>query len=85
MGLGKLTASWPIPLPEVKFGFAGGLGPANLAIQLEKMSKSTGGRSLWVDMESGLRSKILEKDGETKDIFDINKCMACILAASSHL
>jgi hypothetical protein len=88
MGLGKLTTSWPEPLPNVKFGFAGGLGPANLADQLEKMAKAVGGRSLWIDMESGLRSQIVVKEGEgstTKDIFDINKCMTCILAAKAHL
>ena len=82
MGLGKCSASWPAPpeAHELKFGYAGGLSPANLAQQLRAIDAVAGGRTLWVDMESSLRTAL--KDGG--DIFDVNKAMKCVDAVIEH-
>jgi len=77
MGLGVSTTSWPAPPPSgsaLRFGYAGGLSPTNLAAQLELIEATAPGRSLWVDMESSLRT-LLKDDS---DIFDANKAMACV-------
>jgi hypothetical protein len=87
-GTGVVAASWPTPL-AAPFGYAGGLGPKTLALQLGKMmdtveasAASVAVPSLWVDMESSLRTVLGPKDGET-DTFDVNKCMACVLIAEA--
>jgi len=75
MGLGVSSTSWPTPPPaELAFGYAGGLSPTNLKSQLHSMGASAAGRTLWVDMETSLRT-ILKDD---RDIFDANKAMACV-------
>ena len=38
------------------------------------MSEVAAGRTLWVDMETGVRSKM--SDGA--DIFDLDKALACV-------
>ena len=77
MGLGVSTTSWPAPPPSgspLKFGYAGGLSPSNLKQQLALIEATAAERSLWVDMESSLRTT-LKND---TDIFDANKAMACV-------
>jgi len=77
MGLGVSTTSWPAPpstTSGLRFGYAGGLSPVNLAQQLALIETTAPGRSLWVDMESSLRT-LLKDDS---DIFDANKAMACV-------
>uniref|UniRef100_A0A7S4BHZ9 Uncharacterized protein n=1 Tax=Chrysotila carterae TaxID=13221 RepID=A0A7S4BHZ9_CHRCT len=74
MGLGISAASWPTPDEAVPFGFAGGLSPTNLQQELAKMDEIAAGRVIWVDMESSLRTELL--DG--RDIFDCNKAMLCV-------
>jgi len=77
MGLGVSTTSWPAPPPSgsaLRFGYAGGLSPSNLAHQLSLIEATAPGRSLWVDMETSLRT-VLKDDS---DIFDANKAMACV-------
>ena len=78
MGLGVAATSWPPPptLEALKFGYAGGLSPANLVQQLDSMESVAAGRTLWVDMETSLRTKL--KDDS--DIFDANKVMRCVTA-----
>ena len=86
VGTGVLAKAWPAP-PEAptKFGYAGGLGPANLGEQLRRMVEVVGasearrGDSFWVDMESSLRTILA--DGT--DLFDVNKCVACAIQATS--
>ena len=74
-GMGTVAGSYPAPPPEgVRFGYTGGLGPANLSNQLKKMAEAAGGRELWCDMESSMRSKYA--DGT--EFFDVYKAMACI-------
>ena len=75
-GLGVAAAFWPPPpTTGVKFGYAGGLGPKNLKAQITKMAVAAPGETIWVDMESSLRTAL--EDGA--DIFDLNKCMSCVL------
>ena len=76
-GMGTVAPAYPPPPPAgVRFGYTGGLGPGNLLSQLHKMEAAAGGREVWCDMESSLRSKY--QDG--KDFFDVYKAMACIRA-----
>ena len=65
----------------VHFGYAGGLSPANIAEQLGRIEATAPGRTLWVDMESSLRTRLKEDEG---DIFDANKAMACVRAVIEH-
>jgi hypothetical protein len=76
MGLGVSTTNWPSPPSNaaLRFGYAGGLSPANLTEQLARMGRTAPGRTVWVDMESSLRS--VHKDDS--DVFDCNKAMACV-------
>ena len=79
-GLGVAAAFWPPPpTTGVKFGYAGGLGPKNLTAQVRKMAAAAPGEMIWVDMESSLRTQL--EDGA--DIFDVNKCMSCVLQVLS--
>eukprot|EP00534_Pseudo-nitzschia_fraudulenta_P015302 CAMPEP_0201236880 /NCGR_PEP_ID=MMETSP0852-20130820/8241_1 /ASSEMBLY_ACC=CAM_ASM_000632 /TAXON_ID=183588 /ORGANISM="Pseudo-nitzschia fraudulenta, Strain WWA7" /LENGTH=290 /DNA_ID=CAMNT_0047530947 /DNA_START=161 /DNA_END=1033 /DNA_ORIENTATION=- len=83
-GTGVLPSVWsPIP-PEIAgytVGYAGGIGPENVSVVLEKIKEvvvvadeddgtgDDGGRVFWIDMESKLRS---QKNG--RDVFDLDKC-----------
>lgn len=59
-----------IPLEDVsKVGYAGGIGPDNVARKVIELSRNTGVQDFWVDMESGVR---------TNDWFDISKAEAVI-------
>ncbi len=40
--------------------------------------KEVKGKNVWIDMESSLRTIVLEKDGSQKDIFSIDKCFSCV-------
>ena len=74
-GTGVLASYWPSPPEEYDIGYAGGIGPENISSVLEKVIIAGKGRSVWIDMESSLRST---KNG--KDIFDLDKCYKCIEA-----
>lgn len=67
-GEGRSPASWPVPQKGVFCGYAGGLGPENLRIQLQKIAEAAGNAEIWIDAESGLRS------GD--DAFDLEKARA---------
>ena len=57
-------------------GFAGGLNRDNVATVLDQLRKGAArGRSIWIDMESGLRSDI---DGSER--FDVNRAWAVCAA-----
>lgn len=83
MGLGKCASSYPPPpdSTRLRFGYAGGLSPTNIAQQLQAIEGVASGRTLWVDMESSLRTILKDgvKDGQG-DIFDVNKAMKCVTA-----
>jgi hypothetical protein len=67
---------WPHPYlldpPKTAFGFAGGLGPDNLAVELPKIQAAAANQSFfsWIDMESKLR--------DAEDWFDIERAMTCL-------
>ena len=61
---------------QVRCGFAGGIGPANVSKILTALPAHMGDTPTWIDMESSLRATL---DG--KDVFSIDKCFACLEAA----
>ena len=54
-GRGVQPESWPAPLPRVRCGYAGGLGPANVAAELPRIGAASGALPFWIDMASSLR------------------------------
>lgn len=86
-GLGVLADEYQSPLcvgtQDIPCGYAGGIAPDNVLGVLSNVSRAATGKPVWVDMESSLRSKLTDKqhpDGH--DVFSIEKCMACVVAAS---
>lgn len=75
-GTGVASTSWPTPPSNYEIGYAGGIGPSNIRQVLTEVQAVAGGRSIWIDMESSLRSI---KNG--KDVFDLDKCYEVIDAA----
>ena len=63
-GRGITPDGWSVPHSRAQFGYAGGLGPENLAQQLPRIHAAAAGHNYWIDMESGLR---------TEDRFDLDK------------
>ena len=57
-GIGKVPDVWPQQTEGVYSGYAGGLGPANLKEELERISQVTqaDGR-IWIDMETRVRTE----------------------------
>lgn len=86
-GTGVLSTSWPLPSALCPTGYAGGIGPDNVAtvardiIKRMEQQPATArhgetknfGNAFWIDMESSLRS---QKNG--KDVFDLDKCYQVI-------
>lgn len=64
-GRGIAPASWPAPPagPKVRVGYAGGLGPDNVAEVIGVLKQSPGA---WIDMETRIRNE--------QDAFDIGLC-----------
>jgi hypothetical protein len=61
---------------------SGGIGPQTIDSVLSgvrEVSERTG-KSVWIDMESSLRTIALAKDGTQEDLFSIEKCFQCVLA-----
>ena len=81
-GLGVQMTEFPTPLRnDIMHGYAGGIDPSNIKELLGKIFECNVGKSVWIDMESSLRMKIITPNGDTKDVFSIEKCFACITAA----
>ena len=83
-GTGVLAHSWPTPPSEFEIGYAGGIGPSNIEKVLGDVMMAGNGRSVWIDMESSLRST---KNGQ--DVFDMDKChkvieTVCTAGIHSH-
>ena len=69
-GTGKVPDAWPeYPNTMQYVGYAGGLGPDNLATELDRIAEVVGSNSIWIDMESNVR---------TDDLFDLDKCLRCL-------
>lgn len=83
-GAGILRDHWPKPstLGEsgtlVAHGYAGGLGPENLAKELPKIAIAAGNTPYWIDMETRVRSK-------DDQVFDLHKVRACLEIARDTL
>jgi uracil phosphoribosyltransferase len=73
-GGGKVLTSFASLVPDMRCGYAGGLGPHNLREMIERMRKdpALADKTLWLDMESKVRSTV---DGA--DRFDISKAWSC--------
>lgn len=87
-GLGVLAKEYPSPLVdpvEIPCGYAGGIGPSNIADVLSAVETAANGKTVWVDMESSLRVLITDKHQTcATDAFSIDKCFQCVLVAA-HL
>lgn len=68
-GCGISPATWPSPLPGKLCGYAGGLGPHNLATELQRIHLVAGKNKFWIDMEGKLRKE---------DHFDLSSAQTCL-------
>ncbi|CAE7281545.1 unnamed protein product [Symbiodinium microadriaticum] len=68
----------PCPHPGIHCGYGGGLTSENLTAELRNIARAVGPpkRTVWVDLESGLRSRAAGRPDE----FDLGKAWACIRA-----
>lgn len=69
-GRGVETKEWPKPFLDsdgapIYCGYAGGLGPDNIAEEVQRIADAAGDMTIWIDMETKLR---------TGDKFDLEKC-----------
>lgn len=72
-GAGVLPAKWPQAIPGVKCGYAGGLGPENIAAELEKINQVVPeDTEIWIDMETKLFTTEI-RSGNPVTKFDIKK------------
>jgi hypothetical protein len=55
-GRGMSAHGWPRAVERTLCGYAGGLGPENVADELPCIAEAAGGRAFWIDMESKVRS-----------------------------
>lgn len=74
-GRGESPETWIQPITEKAVGFAGGLGPANLASELQTI-REISRAGWWVDMEGKLR---------VEDWFSVERAQECaaIFAAAN--
>lgn len=54
-GAGKLPDAWPDYIPTRRCGYAGGLGPQNIAEQLPRIHMAANRHPFWIDMESRIK------------------------------
>jgi hypothetical protein len=55
-GAGVVPKEWKAPIEGVKCGYAGGLSPQNIVNQLQLIEEKVGDATIWIDMETHLRS-----------------------------
>lgn len=75
-GRGIVPGKWPEPrysngYEPIYHGYAGGLGPENLAEELPKIAAAVGNCRIWIDMETRVRSA-------DDRIFDLEKAERCL-------
>ncbi len=76
-GKGLERDNWPSLDDRLRRrGFAGGLGPDNLARHLPLIEQAAAGRAFWVDMENKLRND--------RDEFDLGACAAVLAIAKAY-
>jgi hypothetical protein len=77
-GNGKQPDAWPAILPDTVCGYAGGLGPLNMGLELPKIAAQAGTGRFWVDMESRLRAPV-------NDRFDLLACEIVMRQVESYV
>jgi hypothetical protein len=78
-GAGLVPPSWPVSWPGVYCGYAGGLGPDIIAIELPKIADRTQpAQPFWIDMERNVRS---EDDWQ----FDLTKVRTVLDYCSAYV
>lgn len=76
-GAGVLPDQWPNPLhAPVMCGYAGGLGPQNLAVECGRIQEIVKDRPIWIDMETHVRSNYDKQ-------FDLKKVEECLKIAEA--
>lgn len=70
-GAGIVPLGWPPPMPGIYCGYAGGLGPQSLKGELPKIERVVKDSTIWIDMETHVRSMNGVK-------FDLSKVEACL-------
>lgn len=90
-GKGVLVTNFPSPTKHapIRCGYAGGIGPSSINKILHDLEEHLNMPehkpfSVWIDMESSLRTLVQKEDGSVFDKFDITKCWSCIRAGISH-
>ena len=77
-GIGLLPDEWPKQHPNQYSGYAGGLSPDNLEVEIEKISKAASRiLPIWIDAETLLRSK-------DDTLFDLEKVLLFLKAAKPY-
>lgn len=76
-GAGVSPKEWPLPFKFVKCGYAGGIGPENIAREMEKIDQLVGNTMTWIDMETKVRTN--------EDWLDIEKVEHCLSAHARYL
>jgi hypothetical protein len=83
-GKGVTPKNWPAIPDELRcpFGFAGGLGPHNLALELRRLAELVGEREIWVDIQTHARS-LVQSDSVVKldrpvVMLDLEKVRTCL-------
>lgn len=79
-GNGVLAENWPNYIKNKYCGYAGGLGPKNIALQIIFILGSAKGNSFWLDMESKIRSF----DDNYISWFDVEKVSEVISILNKH-
>lgn len=77
-GAGVLPSKWPLPFPNIKCGYAGGLSPENLNTQIQLIESKVGNTEIWIDMETHVRSN-------NDMLFDLKKVEKCLKIASKYI
>lgn len=77
-GAGILPREWPKAREGSYLGYAGGLGPDNLAEQIPLILKAAGNARIWIDMETKVRS-------DNDSLFDLAKVRRCLEIAKPFI
>lgn len=75
-GAGLVPKEWPAILPH-PCGYAGGLGPTTLPVELPRIAKQAQHHTIWIDMESRIRS-------DDDQMFQLDKVHTCLALAQPY-
>lgn len=71
-GAGVVPGEWPKASTDIACGWAGGLGPDNLATEIPRIAeKSWAAMQFWIDMETKVRSD----NGDELDLERVKRCL----------